>query len=212
LTTTDVVPADDSGDVDQYSELSYSELLGLESYRVTGFALLDKRELLGVPHIITRVTYWRPNKNKDGSLQLGMVSVEAILGDIDTLLMAINRRWVPNVDDMTQLKLQPNERIVYNDGSTGIRRQLTQLFHKIKLINVGSMTAEEEKSGAAFDRAWPDWESFSQFRRQSEEVGDVPSIGLDHRGRPLVIRADRGLSVSEYSNSYTDEGETFYLR
>lgn len=205
MTTTDITIPENSGELD-YTNLSYSELLALESYRVAGAAIVDKAELLGVPLVITKATYWKPNKD-----QLGMVSCEATIGDEAALMMAVSRRWVPNIESREQLKLKANERVVFNDGSTGIRRQVTQLFHNRGLINIGAMTPEEAETGRAFDRPWTEWESFSQWTRQSEEIGMVPSIAKDHNDRPLVIRVDRGLSISAYTNEY-GESETYYLR
>jgi hypothetical protein len=214
LTTTELIPQDDNSSVDT-SVLSYSELLGLESYRIAGTALVDKKELLGVPHIITKVTFWMPKQLKDGSYQSGMASVEATLGDEATLTMAAGRGWIPGVESFAALKLNANERIVYNDGSTGVRRQLVAIFHTAGLITVAARdkkTEEEFASNRVFDRPWTDWAAFTQHVRQSDEVGAVPCISRDDRGNPLVIRVDRGLSVSAYSNDYTDEGETYYLR
>lgn len=196
---------DDAGELD-YANLSYSELIALESYRVAGAAIVDKAELLGVPLIITKVTFWKPNKD-----QMGMVSCEATIGDESALMMAVSRGWVPNIETRDKLKLKANERVVFNDGSTGVRRQLVSLFHNRSLIDVGTMTPEEIENNRAYDRPWPEWTSFSQFVRQSEEIGMVPCIARDHNNRPLVIRVDRGLSKSDYTNEY-GESQTYYLR
>lgn len=209
-----VIPATQNpADIDASDEIAlfdtdatYAELLAQEeSYKPEGFTLTDKKDLLGVPHIITRVTYWTPPKDPK---QMGMVSVEAVVGDIPSLMRAIERKHVPHVDEMRQLQVDPEERIVYNDGSTGVRRQLTQMFQAFGIIDVGG---SPEDGDARFDRRWTDWDSFSQTRPQGDDI-EVPSIGMNHKGRPLVIKVLRGLYVSEYSNDYTDEGRTYYVK
>jgi hypothetical protein len=191
-----------------YAVMSYDELMGMDSLRIQGLTLISKEEMLGIPHIITRVTYWTPKKD-----QKGMVSVEATVGGIPHLERAIQRGWVPNVERIEQLRLDPNERVVYNDGGTGIRRQLTMMLESLKLIDVGD---NDNQSPERFDRPWPEWTEFAETRYQSKDTGDVPSFSrhTDANGteRALIIRCDRGLYLSAYSNEYTDEGETFYLR
>lgn len=208
MSSTDVTTRDEGRDLvlpgdQEYAMMSYDELMAMESFRVAGLSLLSKEELLGVPHIITKVTYWMPKAE-----QLGMVSCEATLASPEYLKKAIERGWIPNISTPDQMKLEPSERVVYNDGGTGIRRQLTALFHNQEVIDVGHEDVEDD---SRFDVAWPEWVSFSETRRQSAEVGDVPCVSRIGK-RPLILRADRGLSVSEYSNAYTDNGTTFYLR
>lgn len=190
-----------------YAVMSYADLQQMQAFRVTGFSLVSKDELLGVPHIITRVTYWLPKKD-----QLGMVSLEATVADAETLERAIQRRWVPNVENLSQLRIEPNERVVYNDGGTGIRRQVTKFFHHYGAIDVGRADVAED---LRYDTPWTEWESYSETRRQSAEVPAVPSVTrlkTPDGERPMLLAVDRGLSVSKYSNEYADEAETYYLR
>lgn len=202
-----VMPTDND-----YAMMSYEDLEAMETIRVSGFTIVSKEELLGVPHIATKVTYWHPLEGR-----FGFVSVEATVASAPVLKRAISRGWVPNVAADDQFRLEPSERIVYNDGGTGIRRQLTELFHGVGVIDVGH---EDINDGSRFDTPWPDWEAFTDTRRQSAEIGEVPCVWRiptdDKRWeggyKPFVLKADRGLSVSEYSNAYTDDGRTFYLR
>lgn len=199
-------------DDNDYAVMSYDELMGMETFRVSGFTILSKDELIGVPHIITKVTYWQPLAGR-----IGHATCEATLASPEYLSRAIGRGWIPNVSNVSDLRIEPNERIVYNDGSTGIRRQLTQLFHHRGAIDVGH---EDVQDDSRFDTPWPDWESFTETRRQSAAAGDVPcvskvlvSTSADREAvyKPLILRADRGLRVSEYANEFTDDGRTFYL-
>jgi hypothetical protein len=191
-----------------YAVMTYAELQGMEMMRVTGLTLMSKELLLGVPHIITRVTYWMPKKD-----QKGMVSVEATVADVETLEKAIRRGWVPNCEAVDQLRVDPNERVVYNDGGTGIRRQITVILDQLKLIDVGD---EKNPLPDRFDRPWPDWNEFAETRYQSMEIGQVPSFSRytagDGTEKPFLLQVPRGLYVSAYANEYSDDAETFYLR
>lgn len=193
--------------------LSFSELLDLESFVIDGFTEVGKDELQGVPHVVTGVTFWTPKRNPDKTLQRGFVSVECTIGDANALDIALRRGWIPNKTSQDQLLFSPNERVVYNDGSTGVRRQLVQILHDAKLIDVGTRDVTD---ASRFDVPWLEWESFTQFTTQGKDSDGqdiiVPSIKTKPNGNPLIIVVPRGLVKSEYSNSYTDDGVTYFLR
>lgn len=189
------------------AELSYESLSQGELYSLRGLTLMDKDELLGVPHIITAVTYQQPRKMSEDKMR-DFVSVEATLGDIEVLDNAIKRGWIPNVSSLADLKFEPGERVVYNDGSTGIRRQLTKMFHEIGAINVGGDYDEEGER--IYDRCWADWEAFAEVRSMGDY--EVPTVTKNHKGNQLGISAKRGLYASTYSNDYAEDAVTYYLR
>jgi hypothetical protein len=172
-----------------------------ETYSIEGYTLIeDKIELIGVPHMITGVTYQVP---KPG--QRGFCSVEAVIGNAEMLsqLTALGR--IPG-----KLTVSPGELIVYNDGSTGVRRQLTQQFQQLGMLNVGIPDSEGDKR---FDIPWTEWAEFSQSKKQGDgaDATEVPYFNKNHVGRQLAIKAFRGLRASEYSNEYSDDAVTFYL-
>lgn len=181
---------------------TFQELLSTgESYTIPGYTLIeDKLELLGVPHLITGVTYQKPKAD-----QRGFVSVQGVVADQDTLADAVQRGRIPN-----KLTVHPGEYIVYNDGSTGIRRQLTMQFQMLGMLNVGLPDSDGD---ARFDIPWTEWADFSQSIKQGDAVDApvVPCFTKNHVGRQLVIQAMRGLRASEYSNQYADDAVTFYL-
>jgi hypothetical protein len=191
--------------------LSFADLLGLESYTIPGFTELDKDELLGVPLIVTGITWWLSQyKNPVTKEPLDFVSLEAKIGDEEALLQALKRGWVPEKTTLDELRFSPNEWVVFSDGGTGIRRQVTELCHLEGLIDVGAPDIEDR---SRFDRAWMQWEHFAESRVQSADVGKVPCVTKNRNGKPFVMRVLRGLSVSTgYSNDYTDNGTTYYLR
>lgn len=166
-----------------------------------GFNLMDKDDLLGVPLFIVKVVYQ----------VAGFVSVHAFVKDAPELDKA--RAKGRMVND----KVDPRERVVFNDGSTGVRRQLTKLFHNWGLLNVGK---PESDGDARFDTPWQEWAEFTQSERlgSKDDAPVVPSFTRALNGNNLVISTDYGL----YASTYTTKGVagvpdgtdavTYYLR
>jgi hypothetical protein len=185
--------------------IGYADLIDSgEFYAVPGFGLVDeKMTLCGVPHIIIGVTYQMCTPARPR----GYVSLRGIIASEDKLDEARRRGWVPNNGEIA---FNPEERIIYNDGSTGIRRQVTELLHKWELIDVGN----EEFTGnelypSRFDLPWTEWAAYSQSEKQGEN--EVPSFQTNHLGNLFALNVSRGLRVSEYSNDKADDARTFYL-
>lgn len=138
---------------------------------VIGRALVDKDTLLGVPHIITSATFRKGNKDASGA-QHDYVSCEF------TTLPTAGHAQVDGV---------------YNDGSTGIRRQVVQyLAHKTDLP-------------ASYVEA-PDALVWSVAMESQVESGEPTDPVY-----PIKLIAPRGLRKSEYSNDFSDEAVTYYL-
>lgn len=158
----------------------------------------DKMTLVGVPMVITRVTY-RP---KAALVERGFVSVEAVVGDEEHVTNAIRRGWIPTVETVDQFPFAYEEKIVFNDGSTGIRRQLTAILHAQGYINVGEFV-----DNSTFDIDWSEWESFNSVTTQKvgDEMIEIPDFP------DLRIFARRGLRVSEYTADGIGDATTFYL-
>lgn len=158
-----------------------------------GFRLITKDELIGVPHVVTRVTY-RPGYMDPQTKRPGdYASCEAVVADTEVLEAIPIRSQLPS-----PLTVFGNEPVIYNDGSTGIRRALTQLFHDHGIIDVGP----EHKDENRFDRPYQQW----------KDGGDLAEMGIeaDFHGNKFRYVATRGLRVSEYENEY-GPGRTFYF-
>lgn len=207
------------GDLDLASA-SFTDLIadGL-SFTIDGVSLVDKRNLLGVPHIITAITWQRIKpeviaaaKKRNDDPPRGFVSIEATIASGELLDRAVKRGHCPNVSDVAGLLVDPNERVVYNDGSTGIRRQCAKLLHTAGMIRV----ATEITTDRGFDVPWTAWEWHGDqlVEHGSDDDGEaiyVPKHTRDRNGKQLTIFVPRGLAVSAYDNDY-GEAETFYLR
>lgn len=180
--------------------ISYAELDASDQYRIPGWDLVDNKDfLMGVPFMIVGVTFQMPVADKARpSGARDYVSCRAVIGNDDALAEAVERGWIPG-----KLAFKPEERILFNDGSTGIRRDIVKILHSANLIDVG-----HEDNPTRFDLPWTEWKSFSQSAMQGENV--VPEFISNHRGNLFTIKARRGVRKSEYSNEYGD-AVTYYL-
>ena len=97
------------------------------------------------------------------------------------------------------MSVEPGESVVFNDGSTGIYRQVTAYLHAVGAIAVspdhGFLNTVGKGGTSAFDQPRSVWASGA----------DQATDGIDIR-----LLAKRGLRFSDYSNEFGD-AETFYL-
>lgn len=140
------------------STTSYEDLMSGPLAVVEGYALTDKATLLGVPFIITGVTFRKPSTES----KRDFVSVEAVT--------------------------MQSGAIVFNDGSTGIRRQLVEYLQVNDLLPEGD----------------PDV--------QLAYADDADAIEYKFAGSANVapLRCPRGLRKSDYVGPEGD-ATTFYL-
>jgi hypothetical protein len=192
-----VIPADADIMRITQAELDANE----EFYEVPGFGLVsDKMTAVGLPFSIIGLTFHVPVKDKANDFgERDYVTCRSIVHDEDRLTEAVQRGWIPS----GKPAYDPGERIVINDGSTGIRRQLVQMLHSWGLINVGTIEKTSD-----WDKPWTQWDSFSDSIMEGETM--VPNFDKNHNGNRFVVKVRRGLRVSEYTNDYGD-GVTFYL-
>lgn len=174
-----------------------------EAYQIPGFGLVsDKSLLIGVPHIIVGVTFQMPLADKANEFGFrDYVTLRGMIGDQIALDEALERNWVPG----GRIPFKPNELICYNDGSTGIRREVVNMLNSTGLIKVGDV---ELPTSNPLDKPWTQWEEFSQSVVQGENT--VPEFMTNHNGNQFLIRVMRGLRASAYTNEYGDS-VTYYL-
>lgn len=167
--------------------------LALEAqYHARGFRLVQKEQLIGVPHVIVGVTY-RPGYVQQNGQESDYVSLEAVVADKDTLESNPVKHMLPD-----SLEVFGNEPVVYNDGGTGIRRYLTELFHNVGIIDVGKVKGDENP----FDRPHQQWDSGAERA--------TTGIVADHDGVPFRFIAFRGLRKSDYESPY-GPATTYYF-
>jgi hypothetical protein len=163
-----------------YTQLTFDQLLeqaGADGTldAVKGSDLTDKDQLVGVPLIITAVTFRRGIVGADGTVR-DYVSIEAKTQDGD---------------------------IVFNDGSTGIRRQIVAYLVKKGAIDLGDVASNSD-----YDKSMYQWQT-PEIRLELEDVKHVTFRALPD-GTPIALMAKRGLRVSSYDWNGKDT-ETWYL-
>lgn len=161
-----------------------------------GFDLLtdERRDRLeNVPFLIVGATY-RPGIVQDKRAR-AYVSVEAVVAPVHL----ITRRGV----DPNTLPFSPGDHVVFNDGTTGIYRQITSALEGIGYIVLGGNgTRDNAGMGESiYDQPPGEWADV--------KFGD---LRFDEDGRgvyyaPIRLRAARGLRLSRYSNEYTGDKE-----
>lgn len=210
MTSNDLVRPAQTLDV---NTARYTDLLEAQSFfAVESLGLIDTDVLDGVPFIITGITFQRIVIAKDPSKQQrGYVSVEATIADERTLARCIGRGQIKTATEVAGLLFDPNERVIFNDGGTGIRRQLCMLLDRAELIRVGGDETDERR----FDVPWTEFENVGeQWKASGTDDNDepvmLPYITSDKFGSPLLIRVPRGTHSSKYNNEF-GEGTTWYL-
>jgi hypothetical protein len=203
----------------QLNQLSIEELEAYEGpeVRVDSAELFESDEkwkLLGVRHYITKVTY-RPTL-MEGELS-DYVSVEARIASAAVLELRIKQERIPNIrslDQLVELGVEPGGSIVYNDGSTGIRQQLTYMFHSMGVITVGNIAPQDVHSkNKEFTKPFSEWDSVGdQFYLGEFEGNDfkAPDIHMRDQQNPLLIKALGGLRVSDYTYDGRP-AQTYYI-
>jgi hypothetical protein len=200
-------------------ELTPDQLAQIPALTIDGLQVVQKGWLLGVPFTVTGVTFWTPAADKTPSgYRTGYVSCEATIDDVGVLERQIARGRVLErngdetrvVKDLDELAFYPGERVVFNDESTGIRRTIVGWLTQFDMVKIPDSHPKFE--GNKLDMPWPLWDSFIESTSQGEGV-IVPRFTRLPNGNPFLIRASRGLRVSEYSNSMTgnDTGVTYYF-
>lgn len=166
----------------------------------------EKWKLLGVTHYITRVTY-RPTLLEGKPADY--VSVEARIASEAKLELRIKQERIPNIRSLAQLielGVEPGAQIVYNDGSTGIRQQLTYMMHGMGIIQVADIApADMHVKNKIFTTHYQSWlnigDQVSETADLKEEGAVVqhPDIRMRDLNNPLLVKANQGLRVSDYS-------------
>lgn len=173
--------------------------------QVEGFDLeQNKEELVGVPFIIVRVTFRAGEFKKMGEDRpRDYVSVETITAPRPLFERVVprNRRRYKDDGVPVETTIGPNETIVFNDSSTGVKRQIVSYLHQRGFVtvhpdiprNIMDLSGELGKNPL------------------DEYVDNWTHKGDSTEGIVIRLKAPRGLRVSNYENEFTPEGKTYYL-
>lgn len=219
VTVTLSVP-DDSTEVEEYTggfsnTLSFDDLDSSSGFSIISHDLVDdekKTWLRGMYFIVTGVTY-RP-----GDFEGDYISCEAVLASEQKFneclkrsqLAELNERF-PNQEqtaDMLPGWMYPEARVVFNDGSTGIRQQCTAMLVQAGLISVPNYD---------FSKSFNTWEVLSPAIDVHVKADGEKTLSVNDP-RVFSIKCFRGLRVSEYKfdaklgRAVDGEGQrTYYL-
>jgi hypothetical protein len=186
----------------------------VEGFELAADETLDA--LVGIPHLITRVTF-RPGisrNTKQGLKQFAYVSCEATVAPEERItLRRVNRARkasdLPPIEKLEDLPISPGEHLVYNDGSTGIYRQIVAYLHTHDYITAADEMVVAGKSGeTTLDMPPGDWASVDRDRGATGVTED----GFVTYEASVRLLCPRGIRISEYENDYNPDGSrTRYL-
>lgn len=191
---------------------SYFETLIEGAPRIDSGILIkgeDFKRLENVPFAVTRVAYRVGDITPQGSDLPGYYTSLALTIADERFLAKLTRMGRINMDDLPFL---PEETVIINDGSTGVKRQITEFIHiqgYVSVIKPGEKIVPGGARGeSTFDRGPDAWHN----------VGERGTVTINDDGRPEFevefakpLVCVRGLRSSDYSNQYTKEGLTWYL-
>jgi hypothetical protein len=175
--------------------------MALVADEVLGNALTkgdDLEKLEGVPFLITHVTFrrsFRSTQNRD--LWLAYVSCEAIVAD-EAYLAQLGK-------SLDGLPFRPGEHIVFNDGSTGIYRQVVKYLASKEYVTIPEGPEEGGKEACRYDAPPSEWPDI-RYGQNSFELEGFMNYTAEIR-----LLCPRGLRKSDYSNDFTDDGTTHYI-
>jgi hypothetical protein len=163
-------------------------------------------DLVGVPFLVTAVHFW-PGVMRDKEMQ-AYVSCEVRVSPGLTLKVINSRREGSNltgIASLDSLAFGPDSHVVFNDGSTGVYRQIVKYLAAKGFITLKDPIVEAGSYGeSSFDQPPSRWAGINAGT-QTEDDGFVSYSS------PVRLYCPRGLRLSLYQNDYTQTGKTRYI-
>lgn len=164
-------------------------------------------DLVGVPFLITRV-WFRPGVMR-GKERSAYVSCEIrVSPNLDVKLINSRREGsrmtrLAGIDD---LSFGPDSHVVFNDGSTGVYRQIVKYLAAKGFITLDDPIVENGSYGeSSFDQPPSQWTAINGDGANVDESGFVGYVAN------IRLFCPRGLRLSLYENDYTQTGKTRYI-
>ena len=173
-----------------------------EADEVQGYRLLKDEEfdtLVGVPFVITKLINRQGEATGNGH-EGAYFSHEAVIAPEDVLSKFVK--------DLSKIAVAPGEHVVFNDGSTGIYRQIMQYLAGHRFIELPKPVIVNGKSGeSTFDLPPEKWINFNP---------DAGNLYLDNNGTAIYtadvrISCPRGIRISGYDAEGIGKAQTRYL-
>jgi hypothetical protein len=164
-------------------------------------------DLVGVPFLMTRLIF-RPGVLRDKE-RAAYVSCEVRVGphlDLRTVNSRREGSRLPKLPGLDSLAFGPDSHVVFNDGSTGVYRQMVKYLAAKHYITLKDPVIEAGSYGeSSFDSPPSGWASV--------EAGEskFDSDGFMDYDATIRLYCPRGLRLSTYENDYTQTGKTRYI-
>jgi len=179
-----------------------------EAVGVGGADLLDGEfvdYLVKVPHCVVALDF-RQGKKMGNGHKGAYVSATALIAPEDVL----RKRFKGNdkASSVENLPFDPEDVVVYNDGSTGYYRQVVKLMHDNGYISLPDPIIEGGKYGeSTYDLHPAEWTGIdgNRVRGTTGDDGEFKSLHVNIR-----ISAPRGIRYSEYEGP-EGEARTRYI-
>ena len=181
------------------------DTLTRDAIEVFGADLEKGAQLVGMPMCIVQATYRPGIMNKDNGEMMFYMSLDTIIAPERELDKAFKRG---RITQEQRDSFEPGEHLVFNEGGTGVYRQVTALLEATNRIKIKSDLPREGAYGESrFDISPKQW-----------DVDESAEFRLDESGNPTLafsvrILCPRGLRTSEYPNEFSPSGkaETRYI-
>jgi hypothetical protein len=164
-------------------------------------------DLVGVPFLLTRVEF-RPGIMRDKVLQAYVSCEVHIAPQLDLRLINSRRESsrLNRLTDLDSLAFGPDSNVVFNDGSTGIYRQVVKYLASREYITLKEPVNEVGSYGeSSFDQPPGKWAGTPKGSIT------VTAEGFAGYATDTLLYCPRGLRLSLYENDYTQTGKTRYL-
>lgn len=170
--------------------------------RVDGADLEKGANLIGVPFCITRAVFRKGDFLNQG-ITGWYVSLEAVIAPAVEIARAYRRG---RIAEGTALSVEQGENVVFNEGGTGVYRQVVAYLEAKQLITLPEGPEQGKYGESRYDTLPPEWQVTDAAKLALDPESGNPSISFDIR-----LLCPRGLRSSEYENEYTKQGVTRYL-
>lgn len=169
-------------------------------------------DLTGMDLIITKITVRkgvdRPENCPFTSLNAGYLSLELLTNPFQRVQI-INRCRVASkmepVASLSDLEIMPGDAVVFNDGGTGIYRDIVELLEGEGYISTPSARVRAPKHFSRYDTVPEEWEIHKGRGIESE---DDPFLGYETE---ILVHCTRGIRLSKYDGKFPGEAKTRYL-
>lgn len=193
-------------DIEPWTGGSWEELTA-GADEVFGADLEKGASLIGVPMCLISAEFRQGDFANAKTSEAGWyVSLTTIVGPEAEINRAIRRGRIP---EEIQGQVEPGERLLFNEGGTGIYRQIVAYLEAKGIIRIDSELPGEGRYGESrYDVLPSQWEIREDIKNGTLKIGPD---GLRSLYFSLRILCPRGLRSSEYENEYTKQGVTRYI-